>query len=153
VREPKQMIAEAYADLNEVAALAIAGESDGYVLELAGTSGHVVSSLTTLMALRLLASRAGDGQDIQPADLEDPAWWFRLNGHRFFVLEFSSAFPAHSPRSTYGTEGRFLVFQHQEAFRRRFPTGALWQVHESVRKLFAQAGQGYADESGVCGHR
>lgn len=120
--------------------------ADGYVLRLPGAAGASVDRLraTTLDVARHLA-----GPEVSYRELEDPAWWLPYGDDRYFLVAFGPCFPATHTRFTFAEPETFLVFQHLQAFARRYPHGIPDGVRRGIKRRFAAAGRDYDYDMGA----
>jgi hypothetical protein len=121
--------------------------ADGYVLRLPEVAGDTIVAIrnSAFDVIRHLAT----GDPVGFHELEDPSWWMPFGADRYFVVAFGPCFPSNHTRYTFGETETLLVFQHQQAFARRFPYGIPDAVRRQIKRRFAAAGRDYDYEMGV----
>ncbi len=119
---------------------------DGYVLRLPGAAG---ASVERLRSGTLAVARHIAGPEVSYRDLEDPAWWLVDGADRYFLVAFGPCFPVTHTRFTFGEPETFLVFQHLQAFARRYPHGIPDALRRAIKRRFAIAGRDYDYDMGA----
>jgi hypothetical protein len=150
---PDKMIPAVVPAFRQCIREAAIGKSDGLLLEIEPEAVTATADLARAVfdVITCIGQLSSPPTQVKMTDLYDSSWWFRFDNEKLFVIAFDGRSSRRDQRYTFGAPNIYLLFQHRNAFRRRFGTDIPDTIRQWVRSSFRRAGLPYNPFLGVVG--